>query len=369
MVSDAQLLLEFTATRGQQTFARLCAVHLDFLQCECRQLLRERFTGDVDDAVQMVLVTFWQKAGMVDPYKQRAWLGKTAQNVCFRILRDGGVDRRHLAVLRADLENQHRAVTNHPPALCDAEIAVRTALAQLTKRQRQAVTLHHMQGKSVEEVAIDTRLSEGGVKYHLGLGLKRLRQILKDLGIVGAVLLPGLRRLVLPLRRVAFGLSPKATAAGAIALTIAAGTTAIVTHAPSPRPQLIAAAVAPAPPRRLEIVAPPKPEPEPEAASPALRRRVFTEVRGATLRGVFDIENLKSKFTGDLPIETNWDSLHQVGVDPNMRVFMTIDAGTLPEQVQQVLSHVAPPGTLRAVVEKDRIRIENNPDPRRTGVR
>lgn len=74
------------------------------------------------------------------------------------------------------LEDAPRRDDRHPAD----EIALRTALAGLPRRQRQVVVLRYWSGLSVAETAADLRVSEGAVKGYTSRALARLHELLTD---------------------------------------------------------------------------------------------------------------------------------------------------------------------------------------------
>ncbi|WP_439663795.1 sigma-70 family RNA polymerase sigma factor [Lentzea sp. HUAS TT2] len=58
--------------------------------------------------------------------------------------------------------------------------ALRRVLAELPRRQREAVVLRHFAGMSVAETADALRTSEGTVKAHTSRAVARLRELLGE---------------------------------------------------------------------------------------------------------------------------------------------------------------------------------------------
>ena len=59
-------------------------------------------------------------------------------------------------------------------------IRLETALSSLQERQREAIQLHHLHGKSVEETAMAMGLTKGAVAGLIARGMKHLRDLLQD---------------------------------------------------------------------------------------------------------------------------------------------------------------------------------------------
>jgi RNA polymerase sigma-70 factor (ECF subfamily) len=77
--------------------------------------------------------------------------------------------------LAAEQSSPSESVERHERLLRLAE-----ALAQLPKDQREAVTLHHLQGWSLAELAKHLGRSEAAVAGLLHRGFKKLRELLQD---------------------------------------------------------------------------------------------------------------------------------------------------------------------------------------------
>lgn len=60
----------------------------------------------------------------------------------------------------------------------DDQDQLRSALAELPRRQRTAVTLYYLEGLDVASVAESMKISRGAVKFHLSKGRERLAPII-----------------------------------------------------------------------------------------------------------------------------------------------------------------------------------------------
>jgi RNA polymerase sigma-70 factor (ECF subfamily) len=126
--------------------------------------------------------------------EQAAWLRQILARVLANVARDLGRAKRDTgrersleaaleessarleAWLAAEQSSPSESVERHERLLRLAE-----ALAQLPKDQREAVTLHHLQGWSLAELAKHLGRSEAAVAGLLQRGFKKLRELLQDL--------------------------------------------------------------------------------------------------------------------------------------------------------------------------------------------
>lgn len=110
----------------------------------------------------------WDKLG--DPSYQEAWVQRVAANLAI---------------------DETRRLRRIPPATADhadrtessaAALDLAAALRKLTRRQREAVVLHHLLDLPVDVVAAQLGLSEGAVSSHLHRGVSKLRAALASEG-------------------------------------------------------------------------------------------------------------------------------------------------------------------------------------------
>lgn len=155
---------------------------------------RWRAQLDPSDIVQQTLLEArvkWPHCAVDDP-RLAAWLrGALANNVAdaVRTLKRAKRDvrrERPLAAIEASsarLERWLAANQSSPSqrAVRNEELLrLADALAQLSDDQRDAIVLHHLQGKTLCETAGLLERSESAVAGLLHRGLKRLRELLQD---------------------------------------------------------------------------------------------------------------------------------------------------------------------------------------------
>lgn len=148
-----------------------------------------RILASPDDAQEVMQETFvkaWSNARMFDSVRgsEAAWL--------ISIARSRGIDKLRSRKLRSDRENdagrevsihssfaEHRTGADHA-IRSEQQTAVRGALAELPEPQRVALELAYFEGLSQSEIA--ERLGEplGTIKTRMQLGMKKLRERLKE---------------------------------------------------------------------------------------------------------------------------------------------------------------------------------------------
>ena len=89
----------------------------------------------------------------------------TALNLCRK------EHRRRARVRSGDVPESHICLSS-------AALEMREALARLSARQREAVTLFYVGDLPVHAIAEVMNISDGAVKAHLSHGRKRLRELL-----------------------------------------------------------------------------------------------------------------------------------------------------------------------------------------------
>jgi RNA polymerase sigma factor (sigma-70 family) len=122
------------------------------------------------DAFVRVLERWSDVATMASP---EAWTFRVAFNLCASRFRRRAAEQR--AYQRLASAPEVGAPDDH-----DQVLAMRTALAGLPARQREAVILRHLGGLSVPETAAAMRCPEGTVKSLTARGIDRLRAVLGD---------------------------------------------------------------------------------------------------------------------------------------------------------------------------------------------
>lgn len=141
-----------------------------------------RMTGNMEDAKDLVQQTFIQAVMNLGSFRRessfKTWLYQIALNT----------GRNHIRRYRHnEVEAEESIMANEDGALAtlmerQTMDHIRQGMEKLPERQRLAVTLRVNEGLSCGETAKVMGCSEGAVKTHYHLGVKKLRMFLKEKG-------------------------------------------------------------------------------------------------------------------------------------------------------------------------------------------
>jgi RNA polymerase sigma-70 factor (sigma-E family) len=164
-----------TASRptADDALERLYAEHWTALVRLAALLLRDRMVAEevVQDAF-VALHSRWDR--LRDADKAVAYLRRSVVNGCRSQQRRAAVVERHRPEPASD------AVSAETTVLAAARRdEVLTAVAQLSRRQREVLVLRHWLALSEAEIAAVLRISRGSVKTHSSRGLDALRSSLE----------------------------------------------------------------------------------------------------------------------------------------------------------------------------------------------
>lgn len=129
-------------------------------------------SDDAMDAVHDVFLKFHDsKVSFNDSEHERAWFIRATVNRCHDISRHKAV-RNHLT-----LEDAEHLTADSSDS--DALGQLRRALETIPEKYRAAVTLHYLEGFSVEEISDMLRIGVSGVKMRLSRGREALRNYIE----------------------------------------------------------------------------------------------------------------------------------------------------------------------------------------------
>lgn len=127
------------------------------------------------DAVQDAFIRAFARWDRIRRYdRPDAWVRRVAINRSrdhFRAARRRRKYERNAAVDEAVGPIEHQT---------DDRDQLRSALAELPRRQRTAVTLYYLEGLDVAAVADSMKITSGAVKFHLSRGRERLAPIIGE---------------------------------------------------------------------------------------------------------------------------------------------------------------------------------------------
>jgi RNA polymerase sigma factor (sigma-70 family) len=175
--TDGEILAEFARTKSEAAFAEIVERHGGLVYAACRRVLGGAALAD--DAFQATFMILGKKAGKLSRRSSVAgWLAITAVNVARRTATSEGRRR-----AREEEASRMRAASREDgPQPTTALGDLDAALARLPERQREAVLLHHLEGRTLSEVATLTGVSERAAKWRAADGLERLRKRLAGVG-------------------------------------------------------------------------------------------------------------------------------------------------------------------------------------------
>jgi len=167
---DSEFEPQGRADTNPSEFSRRIEGEIPFLRRTVRRWQREK--ADADDLVQDTLVRALANSHLWQPGSDlRGWLFAIMRNQFFAGI---GKSNRLASVLRSFAE----ADRSRAPDPREARLVLRDvegALKRLPDKQRTAVLLAGVEGKSYDEVAQAMGLSVGAVRSHLARGRDRLR--------------------------------------------------------------------------------------------------------------------------------------------------------------------------------------------------
>ena len=158
----------------QPDVSRQIENEIPFLRRAVRRWHREQ--ADADDLVQDTLVRALANAHLYEPGSDlRAWLFTIMRN---QFLAGAAKANRFISMLRVFAETDH-GVGGDPSETRLVLRDVAGALRRLPSKQRIAVMLACVEGRSYEQVAEAMELSVSAVRCHLARGRNRLRTVLE----------------------------------------------------------------------------------------------------------------------------------------------------------------------------------------------
>ncbi len=219
--SDARLAARARAG-DERAFEQLVRRHRAPLVSYCRRL---GLDGRAEDAVQQAFLSAWLALRRGQEVRDvRSWLGRIAHN-------------KAVDLLRAGAEGPGDALSP-PPARGGFEESLElrqtlAGVAALPPRQRDALVLSAIDGRSYEEVAGALGVSEGAVRGLLQRARATLRAAAGALAPLPLLRAPAgwLRRASVPVGRVAELAAPNAAGGGATGATLRAAAAAVTTVA------------------------------------------------------------------------------------------------------------------------------------------
>ena len=184
--SDGTLLEEFAANGREAAFEEIIRRHSNLVFSVCMRVLGE--AHDAEDAAQAVFLTLAQKAKTLQGHPSvGAWLHHVAWHVAMRAKEAGALQHkreRESGIMAEKVREQKREQEQHWEAL---KPLLDRELDALPEKYRLPLILHHLEGKSQQEIATLLRCSEGTVSSQLTRGRVMLKDRLAQRGLVLSV--------------------------------------------------------------------------------------------------------------------------------------------------------------------------------------
>jgi RNA polymerase sigma factor (sigma-70 family) len=177
MISDAELLAKYVASRSAQDFAEIIARHGPMVLRTCQRLIGN--SSDAEDAAQATFLVLSEKCSSVKD-NLGGWLYKVAQDSAAQVVRS---ERR-----RERREEAKAQMTRSTPVPdIDLREELDAALVRLPERERMAVVLRYLEDRDYAEAARVAGCSEATMRWRAMKGLERLRSVLAQRGAVFSV--------------------------------------------------------------------------------------------------------------------------------------------------------------------------------------
>jgi RNA polymerase sigma-70 factor, ECF subfamily len=149
-----------------------------------------RDTGDIEDAVQDVLLTVHAVRHAYDPSRPFGpWLVAIAnRRIIDRLRRQMRARSREIELREIELTAEHETFSAHPANLqsdfggTTAEAVLHAAIEQLPPDQRQAIRLLKLKEMSLNEAALASGKSVSALKVATHRAIKSLRRLLRQPG-------------------------------------------------------------------------------------------------------------------------------------------------------------------------------------------
>lgn len=134
--------------------------------------------ADAEDTVHDALLTAESKADdLRDDQNWWSWICKIVVNRCFERGRQTGTRKRHEDNYKIHVMQRVGGDSGRDESQGGLD-AIRTALVDLPRRQREVLVLLHMEGMSYDEIGRVLEISPSTARVHARAGRERLRKVM-----------------------------------------------------------------------------------------------------------------------------------------------------------------------------------------------
>ncbi len=185
--SDFELIRRFAQDGCEEAFCAVVDRHGGLVYSACCRWLGDHHLAE--DAAQATFIVLARKAGKLGEKTVLAdWLYKTARYVVLQLKRETA---RRTARERKAGEEAARTAPSHPArdvAWGEVRPILDEEIVHLPKASRQAVLLHYLEGRSLEETAQALKITPDAARMRVNYGVEKLRARLVRRGVTPSVL-------------------------------------------------------------------------------------------------------------------------------------------------------------------------------------
>ncbi len=181
MSDDHSLLMRYARSHDAEAFAQLVKRYSTLVYS-----VAQRVTGNIttaEDVTQECFFALARQAASING-SLPAWLHRVALNLSLKVTRNEATRHRHeaKASLPSNIDNE--------PSWSQISPLIDAALAKLPDDLREPLVRHFLLGHTQTQVAEDLNIAQASVSRRLHEGVERLREYLKQIGVVcGATML------------------------------------------------------------------------------------------------------------------------------------------------------------------------------------
>lgn len=178
LIEDAELASGL-ARHSSAAMSELCGRYGTILKAVIMKVIHDE--SEAEDVLQEVFLQVWDRADSYSPEKGKllSWLSTVARRRAIDRVRQAcayrrATDRFEIVSRHPDKELSETHPVEHEAQQDDVRELIDRQLDLLPDRQREAISLAYLEGRSQREIATITHTPLGTVKTRIELGLKKL---------------------------------------------------------------------------------------------------------------------------------------------------------------------------------------------------